>query len=97
MKALFLTLTLACLFTAACGRPEDDLCDDRCDCEGCNEREFNDCLDRYDVRFVDADRRDCLDRYDDLLACEDDTAICRNYKWDTACKDEREALDRCVN
>ncbi|WP_437728979.1 hypothetical protein [Sorangium sp. So ce861] len=97
MKALTLTLTLACLFTVACGRTEDDICDDMCDCEGCNEREFNDCLDRYDVRFDEADRRDCLDRYDDLLACEDDTGLCRDYRWDTACRNEREALDRCVD
>lgn len=97
MKALHLTLALACLFTAACGRVEGDLCDYKCDCEGCNEREYDDCLDRYDIRYEDADRRGCVDRYDDLLACEDDTGICRDYKWDTSCKNEREALDRCVD
>ncbi|WP_437493378.1 hypothetical protein WME75_20465 [Sorangium sp. So ce1014] len=97
MKASHLTLALACLFTAACGRVEGDLCDYKCDCEGCNDREYGDCLDRYDIRYEDADRHDCVDRYDELVACEDDTGICRDYKWDTSCKNENDALKRCVD
>lgn len=90
-------VALTCLVTAACGRLESDLCDYKCDCEGCNDRDYGDCLARYDDRYADADRRGCLDRYDDLLACEDDTGICRNYKWDVACKPEKDALDRCID
>ncbi|WP_438030541.1 hypothetical protein [Sorangium sp. So ce233] len=97
MKALHLIVALTCLFTAGCGRLESDLCDYKCDCEGCSDREYDECLDRYDYRYEDADRRGCLDRYDELIACEDDTGICRDYKWDISCKAERDALDRCLN
>ncbi|MGK4004619.1 hypothetical protein WMF31_18445 [Sorangium sp. So ce1036] len=97
MKALHLPLALACLLTAACSPIEKDLCDYKCDCEGCNDREFEECLDRYDRRYADADYRGCAHRYDALLACEDDTAICRDYKWETSCKPERDALDRCID
>ncbi|WP_437282815.1 hypothetical protein WME90_20220 [Sorangium sp. So ce375] len=97
MKASHTILALACFFTAACSPQEDDLCDYKCDCEGCSDREYGDCLNRYDDRYADADRRDCVDRYDDLLACEDDTWSCDGDKWSTSCKYEREALDRCID
>ncbi|XXY49815.1 hypothetical protein WME91_01505 [Sorangium sp. So ce269] len=97
MKALHLIVALTGLLTAACGRLEGDLCDYKCDCEGCSDREYDECLDRYDYRYEDADRRDCVDRYDELLACEDDTGICDDYKWEISCKNEREALDRCLD
>ncbi|WP_437786487.1 hypothetical protein [Sorangium sp. So ce1097] len=97
MKVLHMFVALTCLVTAACGRLESDLCDYKCDCEGCNDRDYDNCLARYDDRYADADRRGCLDRYDDLLACEDHTGICRDYKWDIACKHEKDALDRCID
>ncbi|WP_437978772.1 hypothetical protein WMF11_21665 [Sorangium sp. So ce295] len=98
MKASHMILSLACLFTAACSPLEDDLCDYKCDCEGCSDREYGDCLDRYDDRYVDADRRGCVDQYDALLECEDDTGMCnRDDKWSTSCKPEKDALDRCID
>ncbi|KYF53760.1 hypothetical protein BE08_01910 [Sorangium cellulosum] len=97
MKVMHMFVALTCLVTAACGRLENDLCDYKCDCEGCNDRDYDNCLARYDDRYADADRRGCLDRYDDLLACEDGTGICRDHKWDIACKHEKDALDRCID
>ncbi|WP_437683274.1 hypothetical protein [Sorangium sp. So ce131] len=97
MKALHLCFALACSLTAACGPSEASLCDAKCDCEGgCSDHQYDDCLNHYDDRLVDADRRGCLDRYDELLACEDDTWVCDDRKWDTSCKYEREELDRCM-
>lgn len=98
-KLLRLPLILvAALAAVGCGALEADLCDLKCDCEGCSDREYDDCLDHYDDDYSAADRRGCLDEYDDLLACEDDTYDCRGRDdWHTDCGPERDRLRRCLD
>jgi hypothetical protein len=95
IKALLLVLICA-LATAACSPIEADLCDAKCDCDGCSDREYDDCRNKYDDRCAEADRRDCLDQYDEWVACEDDTGRCSSDGWGTSCKDVREDFDNCV-
>ncbi|HSO00651.1 MAG TPA: hypothetical protein VLS89_20305 [Candidatus Nanopelagicales bacterium] len=98
-KLLALPLLLAAaLASTGCGTLEADLCDLKCDCEGCSDFEYDECLDKYDDDLRDAEREGCEDLYDDLLACEDDTGDCSGGgEWDTRCSDEKDDFKDCVD
>jgi hypothetical protein len=88
--ALFLTLSVGC-------DTEAGLCDLKCDCEGCSDREYDDCLFGYEDDERAADREGCLDRYDDLVYCQDDTGRCSGNDFETSCGHERERLKDCID
>lgn len=94
-RLAWLVLLGAALPSAGCSSLEDDLCTAKCDCEGCSNADFDDCVSDYDVAATRADRNGCLDLYDDLLACRDDTGVCRGADWDTDCKVEKERFESC--
>lgn len=79
-----------------CSSLAEDLCDAQCECEGCSDADYEDCVVGYDQDESAADRRDCLDLYDDLVACRDDTGVCRGADFETDCKPERGRLKNCV-
>lgn len=99
MKIVFLFLfVLAAAVTApGCSSSESSLCDAKCDCEGCSERDYNNCLDGYDRDARDAEYRGCEGYYDDLLACREDTWRCRGSDFDTSCNVERDRFKNCID
>jgi hypothetical protein len=91
-------LALGAEMGVGCGSPDGGICAARCDCERCSNREYDDCLDRADNAARSTDQRGCYRDYDDLLACENDTAICRsNGDFDTNCGPEQDRWQRCIN
>ena len=91
----FSALCLA-LAVSGCGPVEEDVCDAKCECEGCSDREFDDCVFHHDDDFERADRNGCPELYDDLIACEDDTGRCSGSEWETSCKAEHDRFKNCV-
>lgn len=94
------TRAIAVLVCAAsvvgCGSIAEDLCDAQCECEGCSDADYDDCVVGYEQDESAADRRDCLDLYDDLVTCRDDTGVCRGADFETDCKSERDRLKSCI-
>lgn len=87
---------LVTLLASGCDT-ESSLCDFKCDCESCSDREYDDCLFSYDDQERDADREGCLDLYDDLVACQDDTARCSGRDFETDCGREKGSLKDCID
>jgi hypothetical protein len=80
------------------GGPDGGVCGLRCECEGCSNRDYNDCIDNAELDARRSDQRGCFDFYDELLACESATYICRNDDhFETACGPERDRWQRCIN
>lgn len=100
MRKTLLFLALCCLpslVTVACTSAEEDLCDAKCDCEGCSDRDYDNCVfDREDDEIV-ADRRGCLDLYDEYVVCQLDTWRCRGADFDTSCGPERDRYRNCID
>jgi hypothetical protein len=88
---------VAALAAAGCGPLEADLCDYKCECEGCSDPQYDDCLHKYDNDLYAAEREGCEAEYDELLACEDDTGECHGDHWDTRCGGEKDAFKQCVD
>ena len=93
----WIAFLLAAIATAGCGPLEEDLCDFKCDCEGCSDREYDDCVDHYDDDFRRADNSGCPELYDDWLACQDETGRCDGSDWEDSCKSEHERYKDCVD
>jgi hypothetical protein len=94
MKALMVFAAVV-LSTAGC---RHDSCDEKCDCEGCSDREFDHCLDEFEDEERRADTRDCLPEWDDYLACVDDTARCDSKgEYKTDCGPEHKDFKECVD
>ena len=83
---------------ASCGNSTaNEWCDLVCKCEGCNDREQDDCvlaltanIDRADAFGCDAERAD----YDD---CRKRQGDCNDNDWQVnGCTDYRDRLDDCI-
>lgn len=75
-NTLILLLALLVPTFAGCGYDAEDLCDDGCDCEGCSDFEYDECVDRIEDAEREADYQGCLDQHDDLMACLNDEFRC---------------------
>ena len=64
-----------------CGSSADSFCDAVCDCRGCSDREFDNCVYDYEDREDEADRRNCLDDWDDYASCVESGDGCRRLRW----------------
>jgi hypothetical protein len=96
-NALGWLFAIALISTTSCGFGPGDACDDYCDCQGCSDRDYDECVDQLEDVERDADYRGCNDEYDDLLGCVGDTGYCShgdNYRYD--CDPEASRLDRCL-
>lgn len=94
IRPLFLLGILAAALPA-CSTDAEAVCELKCDCEGCNRAQLDDCYRHIDNEEIEADRRGCLDYWDDLQACEYDTGRCGGSDWSTSCKNEKERWDKC--
>lgn len=87
----------ALCFLVGCGYSASDICDDVCDCNGCSDREYEDCLDDADREEARIDRAGCSDQLDDYLACASDTGYCRrDDHWEIDCGPESKRLSNCM-
>ena len=86
------------LGATGCGSTESDICGMKCDCEGCSNAQYQNCLDNYDADLRAADYRNCLPFYDDWVGCQQATSYCKGGKdWETSCGNERSRFNACVN
>lgn len=81
----------------ACTPSAQDICDLRCNCEGCSDAQYDDCV--ADIEDTKAKAKDygCSSQYGDWLSCIDKEAECRNgdkFAWD-GCEIEEDALAEC--
>jgi len=98
-RTLFaILLPLGILGYGACGGSESAICDDACDCEGCSDRQHEDCLDDFDDTSRRAENYGCEDIYDDWVVCIEDTSRCRNgHDFDADCGREKDRLKDCFD
>ena len=75
----------------------ESYCDAVCDCHGCSDREFDDCVYDYDDEEAHADRRNCLPEFDDFADCVSSGDGCRNGHAAYYCDREWDDYRRCVN
>jgi hypothetical protein len=81
-----------------CGNDAESLCEDICDCEGCSESEFDECVDTVDDLERTADNEGCSDQYDEALSCVAEEVECRDDDVDIdGCDGELERLSKCID
>ena len=96
MKPWFAYMLLAgCVAVSACD-DEEDLCDAKCECEGCSSWEYDDCVYDYEATARDAEYWGCPDFYDDWVDCRQDTYFCRGTDFEDSCGHYRERLNDCI-
>ncbi|MFO0552912.1 MAG: hypothetical protein U0271_31280 [Polyangiaceae bacterium] len=79
-----------------CGPSASSLCDQICDCQGCSDSQYDDCIDSYDDAERDAEQADCLPEFDDLAACGIEDGECKNDIYTTdSCAGELVDLVTC--
>ena len=97
-KLLFLIASTFALGLAGCGYGPGDLCDDACDCQGCSDHDYEECVDNGEDLERDVEREGCEDEYDELYACLEETGECRHDDdWETDCGDEQSDLAQCLH
>jgi hypothetical protein len=90
-------LVVSVSFTG-CGTSASSLCDAYCDCEGCSDRDLDDCIDDVEDAERDAEREGCEDEFDDYADCIDGELECRNGHVDAdGCENEAEDLSDCMS
>jgi hypothetical protein len=82
---------------AVCGPSATGFCDAACDCKGCSDREYDDCLRDYDYADGQADRLGCYDLFSDYADCVASGEGCRDRDYDEYCKPERDRYRGCVH
>ena len=96
--AVIAAFTLAASGVTACGGSIGGICDEICDCEGCSDSEYDDCVDEFEDVERNADREGCLDQYDDVIACIDEEIECRSGDIDyDGCGPEQKDLNDCLD
>jgi len=70
----------------------EDFCDHRCDCEGCTERAYDDCVYWY---HQNGDFEACAGDWDAYVACVNDTGTCVQGDFDHACGPEKDRWESC--
>ena len=98
-RTLLLLCTLAAGGALGCADPAADACDAYCDCHGCNDREYDECIIEVDAALDIADVYGCDEEAEELWACAVDRGYCENQQWryDDVCAVEDDAVDWCVS
>ena len=103
MKRLH-SIIATCLFLAvpplsfvACGGGLDGLCSDVCNCEGCSDKEEQECEDNAAKVTEQAADKGCEDELDALVECMENAFKCdnENAQFTDDCADENEDLAKC--
>ncbi|WP_156338346.1 hypothetical protein [Chondromyces crocatus] len=97
-RAVFLATSVVIgIGASGCRSAVGTICDTKCDCEGCSNREYNECIDDVERDERRAVNRRCADEFDEWVACVDDTATCRGRDYDDRCGPERRDLRDCMD
>ncbi|AKT37871.1 uncharacterized protein CMC5_020140 [Chondromyces crocatus] len=97
LKALLLMTMLGTL-PAACGGAAASYCDLVCDCSGCNDNQYDECLTNTQAALDKAAIYDCGDEWDDLEECVFDEYSCRRGDFSLAvCFRELAEAEVCVH
>lgn len=98
LLANLLLVTSFVTVVVACSSDEENLCDLQCECEGCSDLQYNNCLNSYDERLRRAEIRGCPDFYDAWVECREATAFCDfDFDLEYFCGPERNRLDACID
>jgi hypothetical protein len=82
-----------------CSNPAADVCDMFCECEGCTQAEYDDCVGQGEGAVTEAEDAGCSSQYEDYLTCVAEEAECRDdehFEYD-GCVVEKETLSKCGN
>lgn len=83
---------------SGCGTSSEAVCDQVCDCTGCSNREYDDCVDDLDDLERDAEDDGCTAEHDDLMDCLGDELDCDDDRVDIGrCDGELEDLAECLD
>lgn len=86
------------LGAAGCGPSASALCNKGCDCTGCSDSEYDECVDSFEDAQKAADDEGCSDQYSDYIGCVNDEFECRDGDVDIdGCDAEVEALFVCLS
>ena len=98
IRALLLSV-LAALASTGCADVVGDVCDQYCDCEGCNDLQYEDCTIRVEAALDIADTYECDVEADELWACAVDRSYCEDGDWHyrDRCAVDDDAVDWCVS
>jgi hypothetical protein len=89
-------LAAASVTVTGCSSVEEDLCAATCDCEGCSDSAYDNCVDDAEDRGRVADNEGCGTYYYDWLDCLDSEFACRNAEAEfDGCGPELERLSKC--
>jgi hypothetical protein len=99
-----LTLVASLAFASAvtaCGS-SGEFCDAKCDCEGCSEREYDECVILEDAREEEASIYGCSDLYGLLHECRMLNNNCNGigsidiFTYESECVDDDAELAECI-
>lgn len=85
------------VFASGCGVSADEICEVKCNCQGCSEEQRDDCVADVDATVAKAENLGCSTEYSTWLSCVEQEAECRNgdtFTWD-GCEIEEDALAKC--
>lgn len=98
IKAFLIALALGAS-TQACGGDAGEICDLACDCERCNDEEYDECVVDVEATIDIASAYGCDAEADDLSACIIDRADCvgDEFTYDNGCGPEVIDLAICID
>jgi len=100
MRTIF-TL-LACLALAplasGCHGTASDYCDLACDCEGCSDNQYDECIIKYESGMDTADAYGCSDDWDRAHSCvlTNHDCIADKFTPELSCLDELADVSACI-
>lgn len=85
------------VFASGCGVSAEDICELKCNCEGCSQEQRDDCVAGVESALTKADDLGCSTEYGNWLSCAEQEAECRDGKTFTfdGCDIEEDALAAC--
>jgi hypothetical protein len=91
----WVSLMALSMSVAFCGPSAGAFCDAVCDCRGCSDREYDNCIADYEDAENDADRVGCSDGFGDYADCVASGDGCRKGDADHYCDREKDRWRDC--
>jgi nickel-dependent lactate racemase len=93
----FITLTaaLGLVLLTACGNAYGDRCATAIQCNGGNDKDVDACIATLNGAEDVAAAYDCGDAYFKLSDCIDTSGTCNSKRFETNCKAQSDALNKC--
>lgn len=94
-------LLLSCLvvapLSAGCSR-SGEYCDTACQCENCSDRDYDECVIKYEAAEDTAGAYGCLDHFDRAHDCvmNNNDCIADNFAPELECLDDIGDVDNCI-